>query len=422
MKKYMALILSLVLCMGLMTNTAFATSETSNGEFNIYHEGWDVLRITNQHRMSIGLNPLSTYKALQETANLRAIEVTQVFSHSRPDGSSCQSAYNQCGVGGYYTLGENIAAGQCSPAEVVASWLDSPGHRENIETSEYTHMSAGYALSSNGYGNAWTQNFIGGSCSVSSVYLSCDAVYYTPGQNLDDILTAGDVQMMAYCSTHRDCYLPVIAAMCSGYNPTVKGVQTITVSYKNKTVELELVPAPTPHNFTDVQKTDWYNDAVQWAVDAGITCGTSATTFSPKAPCTNIQILTFLWRACGSDVVDVTTPFVVNGVEDYVNAANWAYKYGVIDSTFNPDAPCTRANAVYYIWASIGNKLMADFHFVDIPADAYYAPAVSWAIANNVTNGTSATTFSPDKVCDRSEIVTFLYRYALTCYDQMQNQ
>ena len=149
-----------------------------------------------------------------------------------------------------------------------------------------------------------------------------------------------------------------------------------------------------------------------------MTEGTSATTFSPDAACTRAQIVTFLYRAAGSPAVkSAVNPFTdVSASDYYYNAVLWAVENGITtgtsETTFSPNESCTRAQCVTFLYRAVGSAATAKASFTDVSADAYYAPAVAWAVEKGVTEGTSATTFSPDAVCTRAQIVTFLYRAA----------
>ena len=180
----------------------------------------------------------------------------------------------------------------------------------------------------------------------------------------------------------------------------------LSVSYNNSVDR-------TVGGFTDVAVDDYFADPVLWAVNKKITAGTSDTTFSPNQNCTVAQILTFLWRAYDSTTYRGKNPFSdVKTSDYYYNAARWAYDKGMVtDSAFGGDKPCTRAMAVTYMWKAAGSPAASyDGKFDDVPATADYAQAVAWAVENGVTSGTSATTFSPDSVCTRGQIVTFLHR------------
>lgn len=172
-------------------------------------------------------------------------------------------------------------------------------------------------------------------------------------------------------------------------------------------------PEPLPSLvFTDVP--EWFRESVAWAVEEGITNGTSETTFSPKRDCSAAHIFTFLWRAGGRPQPTIADPFTGLNTDDYYYyAAIWANEKGLIPGgTFHANDGCTRAMVVTYLWKLSGSPRTAyDGRFDDVSADADYAQAVAWASARGITEGTSPTTFSPDKVCNRGEIVTFLYRY-----------
>lgn len=165
--------------------------------------------------------------------------------------------------------------------------------------------------------------------------------------------------------------------------------------------------------FTDVQPNAYYNDAVRWAVEEGITTGTSATTFNPGSTCTRAQIITFLWRANGSpEPAGTASVNDVKASDYYYKAVLWAAENGIISGkSFSPNSPCTRAMAVEFIWKQSGSpSASGNSGFTDVADSASYAKAVSWALDKGVTGGTSNTTFSPDATCTRAQIVTFLHR------------
>lgn len=172
---------------------------------------------------------------------------------------------------------------------------------------------------------------------------------------------------------------------------------------------------PTAPAFTDVPEGEYYAKPVAWAVQNGITNGTSDTAFSPDEECTEAQILTFLWRAAGKPTEGIKTPVANVKESDYFyQAVMWANDMGMIDpGTFEPSKPCTRSTAVFFICQAfaVPYLLPVDSGFTDVPADADYAYPVAWAVENGITNGDGGETiFSPDKVCTRGQIVTFLHR------------
>ena len=166
-------------------------------------------------------------------------------------------------------------------------------------------------------------------------------------------------------------------------------------------------------NFNDVADDAYYAAPVKWAVENGITTGTSSTAFSPDMTCTRAQILTFIWRAAGSPTASAVNPFSDVTADDYYyNAAIWAYENSMVTgSTFDADTPCTRSSTVTYLWKFNGSPVLGiPSLFEDVSDDAEYADAVSWALIEEVTSGISDTEFAPDMICNRGQIVTFLYR------------
>ena len=168
--------------------------------------------------------------------------------------------------------------------------------------------------------------------------------------------------------------------------------------------------------FIDVPENAYFAKAVEWAVKNSVTKGTSDTTFSPGDPCTRAQMLTFLWRAAGSpEPAGDKMPFVdVKSGSFYEKAVIWAYEQGIakgMDKThFCPDETVTRAQTVTFLYRFADTDVQAKDTFEDVPADSWYAEAVTWAVEQNVTKGTSETTFSPGGDCLRAQAVTFLYR------------
>ncbi len=179
------------------------------------------------------------------------------------------------------------------------------------------------------------------------------------------------------------------------------------------TKEQETPAAPVTPVFTDVAETSPFAAAVAWAVEEGITAGTTETTFSPETPCTHNHILTFLWRSSGAPAAKIENPFPnVDPSGDFGKAAIWAYEQGLVDGKTFPGAePCTRAQTMTYLWKLAGSpKTSPTQDFADVAADAPYAQAVAWAVAQGITTGVTETSFAPDAVCSRGQIVTFLHR------------
>ena len=198
----------------------------------------------------------------------------------------------------------------------------------------------------------------------------------------------------------------------SGNTITVKGIRNLSAF---AVIPGSEVPEEQTNPFTDVYESDYYYDAVLWAVANGVTNGTSATTFGPNVTVTRAQMVTFLWRAHGSPEATGANPFTdVYESDYYYDAVQWAVANGVTTgtsaTTFSPDAPVTRAQAVTFQWRAAGSLVVSGSSFDDVAADAYYVNAVTWAVANGITNGTGGNNFSPDAAVSRAQAVTFLYR------------
>ena len=218
---------------------------------------------------------------------------------------------------------------------------------------------------------------------------------------------------------------PAVAAVDQSGKVTAKGegTATITVTCGTKsaactvTVSKPLVPEVPGTTFTDVPAGAYYEEAVGWAVEKGITKGTSDSTFTPDGVCTRAQAVTFLWRAAGSPAAKAgSQPFAdVKAGSYYDDAVRWAVENGVTvgtsATTFSPNATCSRAQIVTFLWRAQKSPAVGSANpFDDVAGSAYYADAVQWAVQKDITKGTGATAFSPDANCIRAQIVTFLYR------------
>ncbi|MBQ9349194.1 MAG: InlB B-repeat-containing protein, partial [Oscillibacter sp.] len=181
----------------------------------------------------------------------------------------------------------------------------------------------------------------------------------------------------------------------------------------NQTLYAHWTKNETTMNFVDVSPYNYFYDAVSWAVENHVTKGTTNTTFSPHATCTKAHIITFLWRAFGSPEPTINKTFVdVDDGKYYAKATVWAYEKGLVSGdTFGGGNLCTRASAVLFLWQIAGSPEAEEYTFDDVLQDAKYADAVSWAVSEGITNGTTKTTFDPHQICSRGHIVTFLWRY-----------
>ena len=199
---------------------------------------------------------------------------------------------------------------------------------------------------------------------------------------------------------------------------TPKTADTYTFIMPSGKVSVEPVFAPikAQPEFKDVASDSYYYEAVQWAVEKGITEGTSAETFSPHASCTRAQTVTFLWRAAGSpEPTGTVNPFSdLSPNAYYYKAVLWAVENGITSGTgadtFSPATTVTRGQTVTFLYRAAGSPAVSGGSFSDVAADAYYAKAVAWANENGITSGTGNRNFSPNADCTRGQIVTLLYR------------
>ena len=238
-----------------------------------------------------------------------------------------------------------------------------------------------------------------------------DKFYYTTTSYNQNALSDVTFRASAYAKTGTTVYIPF--TIYARYGTTGTGTRQVS-----GTVAIKLAQTM---NFVDVKPTDYFYDSVKWAVNSNITKGTSATTFSPYKTCTRAEIVTFLWRAAGSKTPTITrNPFTDVAPSmgmDYYYAILWASQNGIAAgtsaTTFSPNATCTRAQIVTFLWR-YSNKPAGYYSnpFTDVnkAEHAAYYDAILWAIGKGITKGTTATTFSPYGTCTRGEAVTFLYR------------
>ena len=374
-------------------------------EISVTKDEWEVLRLTNIERYKEGRNPLAMVAPLQDAADIRAEELVIDYrlDHLRPDGSSCYTAIDPSFVVGRAFV-ENGFKGEMTPAQAVEGWMNSSGHRANILNAAHCYLGTGvHAVGTYKY---WIQMFSDGS-GITDARTSTGSDNFATVTDMEDaylICATGD-GVTAYVPLEADC----MAKDGNKYTMHLKGKSvTVTVGADNS-------GNASGKGFADVPAGAYFAEPVSWAVGKSITNGTSATTFSPNNTCTRAQILTFLWRAAGEPKVSVSNPFGdIKASDYYYNAALWAYSKGMVSGkSFAPNTPCTRSATVVYLWKNAGSpKASYTGNFADVSKSSDYASAVAWAVSNNITTGTSATTFAPATTCTRGQIVTFLYRTA----------
>ena len=193
------------------------------------------------------------------------------------------------------------------------------------------------------------------------------------------------------------------------------GKYTFTMPASKVEINVTFVKEVEISPFSDVSTSAYYYEAVKWAQEKGITGGIGNGLFGPDQPCTRAQIVTFLWRAAGSPEPKTMSSFSdVSADSYYAKAVAWAVENGITvgtsSTTFSPDDTCTRAQSVTFLFRALGKLVDSKAKFSDVPTDSYYANAVAWAVENGVTNGIGNNLFGPDNSCTRAQIVTFLFR------------
>ena len=412
-KKCTALLLALVLAVGLFPAMGVEAASDSVVPFGEYFsaEEWEVLKLVNEERSAVGLDPLTGFAPLQEVADIRAEELVELFSHTRPDGSRCFSAYDEVGVD-YFSAGENIAAGYYSPEAVMHGWMNSDGHRSNILDSGFSSVGLGYYITGNGYRHYWTQNFLG----YPNEFTDCTLVM-PKGHILPEGTSLGalDIHLvLENAADGYDHYLPLTEELVSGFTGQ-KGTSTVYFDLLGFSGSFEVTVVT---DFEDVDPNEYYYTPVLWALDNDITSGTSDTEFSPKAPCKRSQAVTFLWRAAGEPrSTSRNNPFVdVKSGDYFYEAVLWAVEKGITDGVddthFDPEGVCSRSHVVTFLYRAFGAPAVgnASNPFQDVPTNKWYAEPVRWAVKEGITDGVTDTEFRPDDTCNRAQVVTFLYR------------
>lgn len=395
-KRILSLCMVLVLSFTLLSTTAGATN-TLYQDDTIYDTEWAVLRLTNQHRMSIGLSPLSMTAEIQMAANQRAKELPSLpqLAHSRPDGSSWSTVLSDYSIR-YNYAAENIAMGYPSAAAVMNGWLNSAGHRQNIETAALTHLGVGQE------GRYWSQNFVGSNnCSYSGLTLSQDTITSQVGQDLETLLTQADLQVFSRCTAHGAATLPLIAAMCSGYHPNTAGTQTLTVTLggQRTTLSVTLVDLP----FQDVTN-HWALAGIAYAYEHSLFSGTSAITFSPDALMNRAMVVTVLARYDG-----VNTD---GGDTWYAKGRAWAMSQGISDGS-DMMGSITREQLATMLYRYAGSPAVSGSltGFPDTAKVSSYAKdAMTWAVANKLITGDSGY-LAPQNNATRAQVATIMMRF-----------
>lgn len=378
-KRFMSLLLAFCICVSLLTVAVSAAATGINVSNASYYDSGDVESLT----LKFGWDTASaTSRLTVMTERLRSAgepgtdraygDFTDYgyYGTSYRNWSSVLADSDTFGML-YYSDERNIIMGKTNTFSIDFAEGDIP---LNVDETYYLYL--------------WT--YYGG--------------YYYP-DNLFMVLQVKDGSFQ---------YAPAISTNSYGNFTTLReasfdrDVASGPVASQNKTMD-----------FIDVAPGDYFAQPVAWAVSCGITNGTSATpgieTFSPNQTCTRAHILTFLWRAEGCPAPNISNPYRdIKQGDWYYDAALWATEKGIYKTsgnTFAPNTPCTRASTVEYFWKHAWSVEVDPVPFSDVTSGSTLSKAVSWAVDYGITNGTGGTTFSPNQICTRAQIVTFLYRF-----------
>lgn len=401
MKKYLSMLLAVLMLMSVMTISAGAV-EVSEEECAKYiglsavdKNGNDAQVNTKQQNVAIGC-----YIPYMGGMNADKYDVPLVSVN--PDA---QLLFKNLGgahkgfisINGYKAI-ETTASKELARGIIDPEYCSLEGGITKNDTI-YMYDSIGYYMDKKG---DWVSYDEGGETS--------DFYYLTNGNSLKVGFPGGNDGALyiihAYISFDEN--YPYEAVYQMTFYIKLDSSVPLTNTETSKTPETPVVT----NNFSDVKESDYFYKPIYWAVENGITKGTTATTFSPKATCTNAHILTFLWRAYGSQEPTITNPFTDVKESDYFyKAALWAAQKGLISGKeFKANDPCTRGSTVKFMWTLAGKPTGNTASFSDVPSNSDLYNAVAWAYKVGVTAGTTENTFSPNNTCTRGQIVTFLYR------------
>lgn len=365
MKKFCSVLLSCALTLSLCTGIASASTVPAPLEGHCSQEEWEILKLTNKERLAKGLPSYSTFVALQDAADLRDHEIPKLYSHTRPDGTTFYTVLEQTHLD-FDSTGENIAAGQTTPQEVVDAWMNSEGHRANILDADFAHMGTGFigedftiASGEPGvtYHNGWEELFLTHHGSVEDIKVSQSSVSCSLGTSIDDL----ELYVESTCSYYGATYMPLMSGMCTGYDPNATGPQTVTVTHNGKTDTLNVLVYRQLLDTTgaDSWAVNWLNQANALELlnernRSGFTTNLTRLQFADLA-------VTMAERLTGTTIIPVEDGSFADTNEEMIRkakAAGIAGGYQKEDGSFEfrPNNPITRqeicvmlSNAMNYI-------------------------------------------------------------------------
>ena len=376
---------------------------------------WQLLIQTNKQRFANNLWPLSISEKMLLAASTRAEELTDYYDHTRPDGRDCFTVLDECDIS-YSSAGENIAAGQTSPENVLNSWMNSAGHRENILSENFVHLGTGYAYGGI-YGHNWVQLFTGG-CSpeITDVVTDEDgAGFYYVGTSIDQM----SLILETYCDDQGYSYIPVATEMCDSLDVRKTVIQELVVGYNGQAVGVDIVM----HPFKDVGN-GWYTECVINCYLNGYMTGLNSSTFGISQPLSRSQFASILHRMNGSPEAAYTNKFkdVKNG-EWYTEPVIWASSTGVVNGyengNFGPADNITREQMAvmmhnYAKYKGYDTSAIADINeYSDAgQVSSYATEAMKWAVGSGIISGKEGgARLDPLGNASRAECAAIIMRF-----------
>lgn len=403
--------LAIVMLLGSVVSAA-ALDKSVEGVLS--QEEWQVLKIVNQNRMASGLAPLSATAKLQKAADTRANELSALFDHNRPDGRQYHTALTDLSIA-YNRSGENIAAGQNTAESVMTAWMKSQGHKDNIMSTGYKHMGAGYQYNAGSlYKHNWAQLFVSSnSCSHTGLMLNNAAgLNVKSGTAISDL----DLVLQYNCGVYGSCYLPVIDKMCTGYNKSKPGSQTVTVNYEDKSITFDITVTGDSAVNSVPTGLRAFAPSVYKGNDGRITGTDSSMEYRAESSQS--------YRACtGSSVKGLTAGgyFVRYKATESKSASaevrlelpaaaannatmNQQYINGYDNGSFRPESQMTRAEVAMMFYNMLNDQGTASpARFVDVDNGKWYARAVNKLAEMGVIGGYKDGSFKPEVNITRAE-------------------
>ncbi|MBE6927317.1 MAG: hypothetical protein E7467_02305 [Ruminococcaceae bacterium] len=411
-------ILSLLLAFVLVLQI-FPFSLAEEGSLPLWDEEWQMLLLANRERLKVGQAPLTTTDFLQEGAGIRAVELQELFSHDRPDGSACFSVLDEVGAPMCAAAGENIAFGFFDATDVTQGWVNSPGHYSNMIDPDFVHVGVGAVVETRN----WAQLFFSGeACSYENVKLSfLSGNHFKVGTTIDEMMILAEME----CKNCGTSYLPLMNEFCSDYQPDQAGHQDVTVRFFDFefsfSVALEEEPTPPTSPFADVISSEWYFDAVCFAVHHGLMNGMGENRLIPNGNMTRAMLVTVLWRYVGSPDEGELTFTDVPSNEWYAEAVAWAAHNGIVggvgNNKFDPNGNITREQIAAILYRYAGSNGIDTTKRADLSAfpdanrvSAYANDAIGWAVAEGLINGSDGK-LQPLGNATRAQVAAILMRF-----------